>query len=1128
MIAWFTKNTVAANLLMFTLVMLGVWSATTQLTLEVFPNGEVDTVNIAVPFRGNSPEEVEEGIVLKIEEVIQDLTSIDEIRSTASESSGNVSAKIKDGYDTRAALDDIKARVDAIVTFPAEAEKPTVYLAEVVDSVVKVIISGDLEEEELRALVDEVHEDILNITATSTLTFSDKKWGKWIPLDRVPLLGGLIREGTRKTQKITSAGVIGVRPYEIAIEVSEKTLLRYDLTLDEVANAVRAQSIDLSGGVIKSDGGDILLRTKSRAYDGDDFKEIVVRSNPDGTRVTLGDLATVDDGFEEAQIKARFNGKPCVLINVNRIGNQDAILISEAVKAYCAEKQATLPSGVEITAWRDRSKIVEGRLGTLLQSAGLAFILVFTILALFLRISLAGWVVLGIPVAFAGALICMPALGTTINISSLFGFILVLGIVVDDAIVTGENIYEHLKKNKDSVQAAIDGTHEVTRPVIFGVLTTVVAFLPIFLMPGGRGDMFKPIPFVVIPVLLFSLVESKLILPAHLKHVRNVSKEPSKWNLISRAQRAVASAMEWFVQRAYQPFLEFCLANRWVTVSVFVAVLIFSIGWYETGRIQRVTFPRIPSEYVSMGLSMPSGTPYSVTEAHIKRMEEAALTLQDKYRNLEEFRKGDIYIPKGASVINHVFSAAGGRGLASSGGPRGRSIASGQSHVGELSFEIVDPRIKQYMKIQTPDGVVPGDKIDSRRLSMEMRMMIGQIPGAEELNVRAEIGRSSDPVDIRIYGQDPAQLSAAAKEIKERLEEFEGLFDISANIDDGKEEIRLRVRPEAELLGIDSSNLARQTRGAFYGFEAQRIQRGRDDIRVMVRFPKEERSSVGALSNMRIRTQEGSRIPFGNIAEFEYGRSAASIRRTDRNRTVNVIADADKERIDLQGLKEDIEEMVPEVVAKYAGVNYSMEGEAREQREANAALQIGLIFALFVIYSLLAIPFRSFLQPIMVMIVIPFGAAGAMWGHVVVEHLKTWVGHPVPQTPLSMMSAFGMLALCGVVVNDSLVLVDWINRKRKEGKLTVFEAARTGGAARFRPIVLTSLTTFAGLAPLIFDRSTQAQFLIPMAVSLGFGILFATLVTLVLIPVNYLILEDIKRFARWFAKWFRAPFENAA
>ena len=1093
---------------MFSLLILGLWSATTQLTLEVFPDMDVNTVSISVPFRGNSPEEVEEGIVLKIEEAIQDLTAIDEMHSTASESAGNVSARIKDGYDPRAALDDIKSRVDSIITFPAEAEKATVSLQETVDSVIKVIISGDLEEPELRDLADQVHEDVLNLTGESTLEFPN-----WFPLHKVAVVGWLIEKMTTKSQKITSAYIVGVRPYEITIKVSEKTLLRYDLTLDEVANAVRLQSVDLSGGVIRTTGGEILLRTKARAYVGEEFKNIVVRSNQDGTRVTLGDLGVVDDGFEEARVAARFNGKPCVLISVNRIGKQDAILISDTVKQYCEDRRDSMPPGVELTAWRDRSKIVEGRLGTLLFSAGMAFVLVFTILALFLRISLAGWVVLGIPVAFAGALICMPVLGTTINICSLFGFILVLGIVVDDAIVTGENIYEHLKRNKDSVQAAIDGTHEVTRPVIFGVLTTIVAFLPILLMPGSRGAIFRPIPFVVIPVLLFSLVESKLILPAHLKHIRNIDRPPANWNFIARGQQAVARGLEWFIQRLYQPFLEFCLVNRWITFAGFVSILLVTFGWVQTGRIQQVMFPRIPSEYVTMGLTMPAGTPYDVTAGHIERMEKAALTLQKKY-----------VAEDGKSLIEHVFSTTGGRGIASSGGHRGKAISSGQTNVGELSFEVVDPEIRRYMSVETPDGVVSGDTIDSRKLSMEMRGMIGEIPGAEELNVRAEIGRTSDPIDIRIYGQDPKQLSAAAEEIESRLHEFEGLYDISANIDDGKEEIQLRVRPEAELLGIDSSELARQTRGAFYGFEAQRIQRGRDDIRVMIRYPSEERASVGNLLNMRIRTPEGARVPFANVAELDYGRSAAAIRRSDRNRTVNVIADADKERVNLQAIKADIEAMVPDIVAKYPGVNYSMEGEAREQREANSALLFGLLFSLFAIYCLLAIPFRSFLQPFMVMIVIFWGLAGAVWGHVVVEYIKTWVGHPLPQTPLSMMSAFGMLALSGVVVNDSLVLVDWINRKRAEGEMTLLEVVRSGGAARFRPIILTSLTTFAGLAPLIFERSTQAQFLIPMAVSLGFGILFATAVTLILVPVNYLLLEDIKWLCRWIGRWFAKPF----
>ncbi|MFT5468179.1 MAG: multidrug efflux pump subunit AcrB [Verrucomicrobiales bacterium] len=1120
MIAWFAKNSVAANLLLISLLTLGLWSATTQLTLEVFPDSDVNTVSISVPFRGNSPEEVEEGIVLAIEEAIEDLTFIDKMRSTASESSGTVTIEIKEGHDPRAALDDIKSRVDAIITFPAEAEKPTVSLQETTDSVIKVLVAGELDEFQLRDLADEIHAEILNLTAESNMEFP-----RWLPLDKVPVLGWTIKSLTTKTQNITSASIVGVRPYEISIEVSEQTLLRYDLTLDEVASKVREQSVDLSGGVIKTEGGEILLRTKARSYVGSEFREIVIRSNPDGTRVTLGDLGVVDDGFEEAQVTARFNGKPCVLVSVNRIGDQNAILISDTVKDYVEAKRGSLPNGVELTAWRDRSRIVEGRLGTLIESALLAFVLVFVILALFLRISLAGWVVLGIPVAFAGALICMPSLGATINISSLFGFILVLGIVVDDAIVTGENIFEHLKKNPDPLQAAIEGTHEIATPVIFGVLTTIVAFIPLLMMGGHRGSMFKPIPYVVIPVLIFSLIESKLILPAHLKHIRNLNKPPARYNFISRGQQAVARSLEWFIKRVYQPFLEFCLVNRWITASVFVAILILTAGWVFSGNIQRVTFPRIPSDYVTVKLSMPSGTPYAVTAKYVDQMEEAAEKLQKKYITSKDVTVDGVEYPKGTSLIEHIFSSTGGQGIVSSGGHRGGSIESGQTHVGELTFGVIDPELRREMTIDLGEGPIQADKFSSPGLSMELRRLIGQIPGAEDFNVRAEIGRFGDPIDVRIFGQDPEMLAAAAGEIEKRLAEFDGLFDINSNVSDGKEEIRLRVRPEAELLGIDSDDLARQTRGAFYGFEAQRIQRGREDIRVMIRYPREERASVGNLQNMRIRTPEGARIPFANVAELDFGRSAAAIRRSDRNRTVNVVADADKQNVDLEGIKADIEKLIPEIVAKYPGVNYSMEGESAEQREANSTLLLGMLFAAFTIYCLLAIPFKSFAQPLLVMIVIPFGVAGAVFGHILVEDIKTWVNHPLPSTPLSFMSLFGMIALSGVVVNDSLVLVDWINRKRDEG-VNLLEAVRAGGGARFRPIILTSLTTFAGLAPLIFERSTQAQFLIPMAVSLGFGILFATAVTLILVPVNYLLLEDIKSSLRWLRRWYTKPFST--
>jgi len=1097
MIAWFARNSVAANLLMISILAMGFYSVTSRLTLEVFPQSDVDTVSISVPFRGNNPEEVEEGVVIKIEEAIQNLESIEEITSTATESSGSVSVEIKSGFDAREALDDIKSRVDAIITFPEEAERPSISLQQRTDSVVKVVITGNLDEHQQRILADEILDDILTLNAVSKVSFP-----RWLPIDKLPIIGGILNSMSR-SESISQASIIGVRPYEIAIEVAEGTLLRYDLTIDEVAAAVRAQSVDLSGGTIKTDSGEILLRTKSRAYFGEDFENLVVRANPDGTVVRVRDLGRVIDGFEEAQVTARFDGKPAVLIDVNRVGDQNAMLISDAVVNYVEEKSAELPEGVEVTAWRDRSNIVEGRLNTLLGSAGFAFILVFVMLALFLRLALGFWVVLGIPVAFAGAFILMPLVGATINIASLFGFILVLGIVVDDAIVTGENIYTKLRNAKDGTQAAIDGANEVARPVIFGVLTTMIAFIPLLLIPGFRGAIFRQIPYVVIPVLLFSLIESKLILPSHLKHLKVREKDPSKVGFFTRGQQKIADGLEWFVHHIYQPFLERALVNRWITSACFFFLFMTTLGWWASGRITWSPFPRVASEYVTVSLTMPPGTPYEVTSKYIDRIEDAAFTLQRKYVNDD-----------GESVVKHVFSSRGARGVA---GGRG-GVSSGQTNQGEVSFELIDAE----------DMAKRGfSQVSSMGLSMELRQLVGQIPGAEEFNVRAEIGRGGDPIEVRLRSNDTAQLAAASEAVEKKLANYPGLFDITSNVDDGKEEVQIQVKPQAQLLGIDSDDLARQTRGAFFGFEAQRIQRGREDIRVMVRYPLEERASLRNLNDLRIRTPDGDRVPFANVAELEFGRSPSSIRRIDRQRTVSVVADADKQKSDVEGIKKSLIEELPETLAPFTKVQFSMEGEAAEQRDANQALLFGSIFVVFAIYCMLAIPFRSILQPFIVMCVIPFGLIGAVAGHMIIEKLRYMTGNLYPDMPLTFMSLFGMLALSGVVVNDSLVLVDWINRKRDEG-LPLREAVRQGGAARFRAIILTSVTTFVGLIPLVFfEHSTQAQFLIPMAVSLAFGILFATAITLILVPVSYLILEDIKGAAGWTWRWYRRPFEKS-
>jgi multidrug efflux pump subunit AcrB len=655
----------------------------------------------------------------------------------------------------------------------------------------------------------------------------------------------------------------------------------------------------------------------------------------------------------------------------------------------------------------------------------------------------------------------MPELGVTVNLISLFAFILVLGIVVDDAIVTGENIFTRLEAGEPPLEAAIKGTQEIAVPVTFGVLTTIVAFLPLLMIEGVRGQIFAQIPLIVIPVLLFSLVESKLILPAHLKHSRVRGREGD--GALTKLQRRVSRWLERTTQSFYAPALRAAMAQRYLTLAVFlgVAVILFSLA--IGGHLRFIFFPRIQAETATASLEMPPGTPFEATDAAILRISEAARALKDRYVDPET----------GESVIQHI--------LATTGEPN-------SPNVGRVQFEIQPPEQRTV-------------EVTSSELVTEWRKTIGQIPGAREISFRAEIGRGGSPIDVQLTGPDFGPLRELADGVRSRLSTYPGVYDITDSFEGGKAEIKLTMRPQAELLGITLDDLARQVRHAFYGFEVQRIQRGREEVRVFVRFPAKERRSLESLDSMRIRSTAGAELPFSEVAEAEYGRGFSQIRRVDRNRTINVTADFNKETADIEAIKRDLEDYLSGAAGNYAGVTYSLEGEAREQRESFGSLRVGILFVLFMIYALLAIPFRSYLQPLIVMSVIPFGVAGAMLGHIMMG------------MSLTIMSLMGMLALSGVVVNDSLVLVDYVNRRRREG-MDLHQAVAKAGVARLRPVLLTSLTTFAGLTPLIFEKSTQAQFLIPMAVSLGFGILFATAITLLLIPINYLILEDARRLFR--------------
>ncbi|AKE51382.1 efflux RND transporter permease subunit [Kangiella geojedonensis] len=1031
MISWFAKNSVAANLLMFVILIAGSYTMWQRVTVETFPSIEFDYINVSVPFRGSTPEEVEQTVSTRIEEAVYDLEGIKELSSSSSEGVGRVTIEVEEGYDVKDLLDQVKSRVDALNTLPIEAEKPIISQSIRRREAISVVVSGDLPEKELRRYAEIIQQEIASLPGLSQIETS------------------------------------GVRSYEIAIEFNQARLNEFNLTLQDVASAVNQRSLDLSAGQVRSERGDILLRLKGQSYTREEFTQIPILTRPDGTILELGDLATIRDGFEEESVNTRFDGKPSIELEIYRTGTQSTIEVSERVINYVKTKKSELPAGVSLSVWRDRSEPLEARLSTLISSAVQGGLLVILLLALFLRPSIALWVSLGIPIAFAGGMIFMPELGISVNLISLFAFILVLGIVVDDAIVTGENIYNHLNKGDKPLDAAINGTKEVAVPVTFGVITTMVAFLPLAFMGGGWGVFYSQIPYIVIPVLIFSLVESKFILPAHIGHMKAASKEKEPNKLIQYQQK-FAKGFEKAILKFYKPLLAFVLHHWFLSLVIFVSILLIVWATISSGITRFVYFPRIQSEIARVSLQMPEGTPFEVTDSYVEKITNAALKLQEKYRDDD-----------GNSVVEHIFS--------SSGSTWGGGSAS--SNIGRVMIEMMPPEKRD-------------ESITSTKLVSEWRQLIGPLPGVETLTFRAEIGRSGDPIDVQLRGSDITRLNAAAKEVKQTLSTVSGVFDITDSFSKGKQEIQFTLKPQAETLGISLSDLARQVRNSYFGVEVQRIQRGREDVRVMLRLAQEERGSLEGLNSLLINTPAGGKIPLSQLAELSYGKSPASIYRINRQRTLNITADVDKENADIEAIKRRIIADATDIVSNYPGVSFSLEGEAREQEESNYNLLISLGFVLFAIYILLAIPFKSYVQPFVVMGVIPFGAAMAT------------IGHWIMGMPLSIMSMMGMLALTGVVVNDSLVLVDYINQQRRKYGESLTDAVLHAGVRRLRPVMLTSLTTFAGLMPLIFEKSTQAQFLIPMAVSLGFGILLSTLVTLVLVPLLYYKATHVKHWVK--------------
>ena len=1033
--------------------------ATTAVKEEIFPEIELDRVSITVPYLGAAPEEVEAGVVIRIEEAIQGIDGIKEIQSTASEGNALVMVELELGADARRVVDEVKNQVDAITTFPIQTEKPIVRELIARNQVTDISISGATDVFTLKAIAERVRDE----------------------LSVLP--------------EITQVDIVSAPPYEISIEVSETALRRHGLTFDQVADAVRRSSLDLPGGSVRTDGGEILLRTIGQAYRGNEYEDLVLWTRADGTRLQLGDVATVVDGFAETDQQARFDLDTTVMVSVFRTGDQSALDIAAAVHDYVDRTQPQMPEGISLTIWQDQAEILNDRLTLMLRNGATGFALVFVVLALFPR---AAPRLLGQPrdpnLVPRGD---RPDAGAR-GLGQRHLPVRVHPRARHRGRRRDHRRREHLPapgESRGRHARLHEGAREIAKPVVFAVLTTVAAFMPLMFVPGMMGKIFRVIPLVVVPCLLFSLLESLGILPAHLSHLPKRG-APGPWR---RFQQVFATGLKSFIRSVYQPLLEAALRWRYVTAAIGLSTLILTGGMVLGGWTSFHFFPSIEADFMAASLTMPQGTPVDVTSQAVEKLEAGAARLRDRLER-----------ETGMDYFRHVSAAVGDQPMMSrGGGPMGPMQVASAANLGEVTVELAPAETRAYT---------------SEELGALWRDMTDPIPEAVEVNFDMSIMSPGDDVDVQLAGPDLDRLRMAAEDVKRRLTAYAGVYEISDSFRAGKVEMQLGIKPAAETLGLTLQDLGRQVRQAFYGEEAQRIQRGRDDIRVMVRYPRDDRRSLGDLENMRIRTPNGAEVPFGQVAQVEPGRGFASIKRVDRNRAVNVTASVDPALTTAGAVIADLRtRILPEVLADYPGVFYTFEGAQAEQVEAVGGLQRGFFLALLMIFALLAVPLRSYMQPLIIMGAIPFGLVGAIWGHMMMG------------LDVTMMSMFGLVALTGVVVNDSLVMVDFINRSRKVHAEVgsrvrqaggqpraphAFEstglhlAIREAGSNRFRPILLTSLTTFFGLAPLMLERSMQAAFLVPMAVSLAFGVLFATFITLILVPTAYLILDDMQQAMR--------------
>ena len=1031
LLGWFISNPVAANLLMVVLVIGGLYNLP-GLDKQFFPTPIIDKVYISMPFDGASPREVEEQICVRIEEAIHELDGIKEVRSIALDGVGKVIVEALPGYPTLRLTNEIKTRIDAITTFPVDADRPVVTELIYRHLVGVVQLAGELDEWELKELGETLRDDLAR-----------QPW-------------------------ISAVDLVSPRRYEVSVNVSELDLRRHNLSFDDVVRAIQSASLNLPAGAIKGIDGDIRVQTRGQAYYREDFERIVLLTSRDGTQIYLGEVATIDDGFEDVDTVSRFDGMPGHGLYAYVTANPDVVQSSRVINEWVAEQTPNLPEGATLSFWRDAAVPFKGRVETLLKNGLGGLLLVFLVLVLFLRPAVAVWVSVGITVAFLGAFFLLPYTGVGLNMISLFAFLLVLGIVVDDAIIVGESIHTAKTRGVEGEAAAFWGVREVFKPVLFAVISTMVFFIPMMFMPGEWAHAAKGIPVVVLLVLMFSLVECLWILPAHLSRLG--PEQPAATPLLKRLENWRHRCADWLVsfsRTRYRPFLQWALQNHFLVAGFFLVMLSLSVALYGGGWLRSAFFPRINSDFVEAKIVMPKGGSFSQSELVMQRVVDAAEALKTEWNQRPEYED--------APAIGSILGRAN-----------------------ENDVEVLIATVSEG--------------VDTEAFALELRSNSGSLSEAKEVRMDYTIRDPGKPIRLVLASRKVEDLEAVAGDVREALLSYPGVFDVSDSFDSPRDELVLELKPAAETLGVGLADLARQVRQAFYGAEAQRIPRGREDVKVMVRYPEIERLAIANLSDMYIRTPGGGEVPFEVVATYRVEPGYQKLERLDRLRTLEVEADVKANGPPPRAIVQSVfRDYLPKWQQQYPNLFVDLDGELQEEIEFRQATVRLMALAMIVIYALMAVAFRSYWQPLLILTAVPFGLMGAIFGHMILG----W--------QVSMFSIMGVTACAGVVVNDNLVLIDRINRLREEG-MELVTALLQAGEDRFRPIILTSLTTFVGLLPIMSETSVQAQFLIPMVTSLSFGVLFATGVTLVLVPALYLIAEDARLLrARWFGGKDESP-----